>query len=314
MAKLLGIDTSNYTTSLAVYDTCGEVVQQKKLLPVAKGQLGLRQSDAVFHHTVQLPQLFEQLAQSVSLTGVQAVGVSVSPRTEEGSYMPCFLAGVSAAQAFCAASGAALHRFSHQQGHIAAALYSSARLDLLKRRFLAFHVSGGTTDALLVEPDKNSLPQITLVASSLDLKAGQAVDRCGVMLGLDFPAGQALDELASRCDDDFKVRPVLKGVDCSLSGVENKCRNMLAAGESPERIAKFCIQSICASLDKMAEKLLAEYGELPLVFSGGVMSNRYISCTLGQKYGAFFAQPAFSCDNAAGVAVLAAVSEGIIQL
>lgn len=314
MPKFLGIDTSNYTTSLAVYDSFGGgVVQQKKLLPVAKGQLGLRQSDAVFHHTVQLPQLFEQLLRTVSLSGVQAVGVSAVPRTESGSYMPCFLAGVSAAQAFCAACGAALHRFSHQQGHIAATLFSAGRLDLLKQRFLAFHVSGGTTDALLVEPDERFLPRITLVASSLDLKAGQAVDRCGVMLGLAFPAGQALDELASRCDDEFRIRPVLKGADCSLSGVENKCRNMLAAGESPERIAKFCVQSICAALDKMAEKLLAEYGELPLVFSGGVMSNSYISRVLGSKYGACFAQPAFSCDNAAGVAVLAAVTEGILQ-
>ena len=315
MPKILGIDTSNYTTSLAAYDTDGgEIVQQKKLLPVAKGQLGLRQSDAVFHHTVQLPQLFGQLSETVSLIGVQAVGVSVSPRTGEGSYMPCFLAGVSAAQAFCAASGAKLHRFSHQQGHIAAALYSANRVDLMKERFLAFHVSGGTTDALLVEPDETGLPQITLVASSLDLKAGQAVDRCGVMLGLDFPAGQALDDLAKRCSDDFRIKPVLKGANCSLSGIENKCRAMLTAGDSPERIAKFCICSICAALDKMAETLLAEYGDLPLVFSGGVMSNSLISRELGQKYGAYFAQPAFSCDNAAGVAIMAAAREGLIRL
>lgn len=315
MPKILGIDTSNYTTSLAVYDAQdGSIRQQKKLLPVAKGQLGLRQSDAVFHHTVQLPQLFEQLSAAVPLTDVQAVGVSVSPRTQEGSYMPCFLAGVSAAQTFCAASGAALHRFSHQQGHIAAALYSANRLDLIGQRFLAFHVSGGTTDALLVEPDENDLLRITLAASSLDLKAGQAVDRCGVMLGLDFPAGQALDELASRCEDSFRIRPVLKGANCSLSGIENKCRAMLTVGESPERIAKFCIQSICAALDKMAETLLAQYGELPLLFSGGVMSNSLISRELTQKYGAYFAQPAFSCDNAAGVAVLAALREGIIRV
>ncbi len=315
MPNYLGIDTSNYTTSLAAFDTDGDtVVQQKKLLPVAKGQLGLRQSDAVFHHTVQLPQLFEQLLAAVPLTGVKAVGVSAVPRTEEGSYMPCFLAGVSAAQAFCAASGAALYRFSHQQGHIAAALYSAKRLDLFKQRFLAFHVSGGTTDALLVEPGDNGMPMITLVATSLDLKAGQAVDRCGVMLGLDFPAGQALDELASQCDDIFRIRPVLKGVNCSLSGIENKCRAMLTAGEPPERIAKFCIQSVCAALDKMAEKLLEQYGELPLVFSGGVMSNSFISRSLGLKYGAAFAQPAFSCDNACGAAVLAAVQEGSVRL
>ncbi len=315
MPKILGIDTSNYTTSLALFDTdSGEMIQQKRLLPVAEGQLGLRQSDAVFHHTVQLPELFEKLQQTVSLAGVRAVGVSSAPRTEKGSYMPCFLAGISAAQAFSSAGSAELHRFSHQQGHIAAALFSANRLDLLRERFLAFHVSGGTTDALLVEPDCNGMPNIQLVASSLDLKAGQAVDRCGVMLGLRFPAGQALDDLACQCEDSFKIKPVLKGVNCSLSGVENKCRAMMDAGERPERIAKFCIQFLCVTLDEMTQRLLSEYGHLPLVFSGGVMSSRIISRTLGEKYGAVFAQPAFSCDNAAGIAVLTAVREGLMHI
>lgn len=313
MPLVLGVDTSNYTTSLACFDTENNViVQQKNLLPVAEGQLGLRQSDAVFHHTVQLPQLFDLLSEKCSLDTVRSVGVSVKPSGEEKSYMPCFLSGISAATAFSKATGSSLHRFSHQQGHIAAALYSAGRLDLLGERFLAFHVSGGTTQALLVEPDEHEICKVTLVATSLDLKAGQAVDRVGVMLGLKFPAGKALDELACKCNDSFKIKPVLRGCDCSLSGVENKCRKMLEAGESHERIARYCIEYICAAVDGMAAALLEKYGSLPLVFSGGVMSNSVISKRLTDKYSAHFAAPEFSCDNAAGIAVLAAITEKYI--
>lgn len=313
MSLTLGVDTSNYTTSLACFDTASNsIIQKKKLLPVAKGQLGLRQADAVFHHTVQLPQLFEQLSAACELDRVSAVGVSVKPSGEERSYMPCFLSGISAATAFAAAKSCTLHRFSHQQGHIAAALYSADRLDLLSDRFIAFHVSGGTTQALLVEPDEAEICKATLIASSLDLKAGQAVDRVGVMLGLDFPAGKALDTLACQCEERFKIKPVLRGADCSLSGVENKCKKMLECGEPHERVARFCIEYICAALDGMADALLKEYGMLPLLFSGGVMSNSIISQRLTEKYSALFAAPEFSCDNAAGIAVLTAITEKMI--
>lgn len=305
MPCYLGVDTSNYTTSLSFFDSeKGEVIQRKKLLPVGKGQLGLRQADAVFHHTVQLPELFEQLKNDCDLSKVTAVGVSDRPCGDEGSYMPCFLAGISAATAFSAVNNLPLLRFTHQQGHIAAALFSAGRLDLLKEKFIAFHVSGGTTQALLVEPDGENICKTRLIASSLDLKAGQAVDRVGVMLGLDFPAGKELDKLACLCNEKIKVRPVMRGCDCSLSGVENKCRKMLDDGESKEKIARFCIEYICASLDGMAGALFDKYGKLPLVFSGGVMSNSIISRRLGDKYGAFFAAPEFSCDNAAGTAIL----------
>ena len=197
MSLILGIDTSNYTTSLAVVDTEHKTaIQSKKLLPVAEGALGLRQSDAVFHHTVQLPQLFEQLKCQCQLSDVTAVGVSVTPRSEEGSYMPCFLSGVSAATAFAMSGNLPIYRFSHQQGHIAAALFCTDKLELLNETFLAFHVSGGTTEAVIVTPDKDNICKTQLVATSLDLKAGQAVDRVGVAMGISFPAGKQLDELA----------------------------------------------------------------------------------------------------------------------
>ena len=308
MPDVLGIDTSNYTTSAALLRS-GTIRQSKKLLPVRPGEKGLRQSDAVFHHVQQLPEVLDALPFAEAKIG--AVGVSNRPRSIEGSYMPCFLVGISAAKAAALSLGVPLHAFSHQQGHIAAALYSAGKLGLLRESFLAFHVSGGTTEAVLCKPDKAGIFSTTVAAQSLDLKAGQAVDRVGVMLGLSFPAGPELEKLALQTAKTFRIRPAMKGADCSLSGVENRCQTMLAHGVPKEEIAAFCLQSVLAALDGMAACLLKEYGNLPLLFAGGVMSNSILRTALSPKYGAYFAEPAFSADNAAGVAVLAALKEGV---
>ena len=48
----LGLDTSNYRTSLAVISLDGKILfQSRELLPVARGERGLRQSDAVYLHS-----------------------------------------------------------------------------------------------------------------------------------------------------------------------------------------------------------------------------------------------------------------------
>ena len=314
MAVYLGIDTSNYTTSTALFDSDAwaqgglAVKMEKKLLPTAPGALGLRQSDAVFAHVQQLGGLAGQLFGKEPPT-LDGVGVSIFPRRVEGSYMPCFLVGQMGAQLVSSAMGVPLYTFSHQEGHIAAALYSAGRLDLMKERFIAFHLSGGTTDALLVEPGEPFF-KITQVGRSLDLKAGQAVDRVGLMLGLKFPCGPELTELALGCDEQIKVRPTMKGTDCCLSGIENRCHKLLDEGKAPEYIALYCLKSIEAALDGMTAALLQKYGELPLVYAGGVMSNVIIRRKFESKYGGIFAQPQFSSDNAAGIAVLAALSAG----
>ena len=305
MPEYLGIDTSNYTTSAAVYiSEENRIVQVKRLLPVKPGELGLRQSDAVFHHTKQLPELVEQLYSDASLGRPAAVTASARPRNVEGSYMPCFLAGEGFARSFAAIERILLFTTSHQIGHILAALYSADRFDLIKERFIAFHVSGGTTDCLLCEPDEEDIMKITQIGASLDLKAGQAVDRTGVMLGLSFPCGPELERLAVNADKRFKVKPVIKDGNCCLSGVENKCRTMLDAGEKPENIARYCLDMITATITAMTDHAISLYGELPLLFAGGVMSDKLIREEVLIRYpGSSFAEPEFSCDNASGTAI-----------
>ena len=175
----------------------------------------------------------------------------------------------------------------------------------MDKPFIAFHFSGGTSDGLLVRPDGKRL-QIEQIAGSLDLKAGQAVDRVGLMLGLSFPAGPALEQLAAQSEKNYKIKPVMKVCDCSFSGVENRCRSMLEKGESPCDIARYCLDFIAASLSGMTEKLLEQYGPYPLLYAGGVMSNQYIRRIIEQRFGGVFCPPVYSSDNADGIAVLAA--------
>lgn len=297
----LGIDTSNYTTSLALFDG-KNIIQRKKVLSVKKGERGLRQSDAVFQHTVNMPLLMSELDFS---SGIDSVGVSTRPRSVEGSYMPCFLVGENVATAVSKTSNVPLYKTSHQVGHILAALYSVERLDLINEKFIAFHLSGGTTEALIVTPDKDDIVKCTLVASSSDLKAGQAVDRTGVLLGLDFPCGKELDALSEKSDREFKIKPSMKGLNCSLSGVENKVKKMLADNESREDIAKFALSFVSASVLEMCKRVIKEYGELPILFSGGVSSNSLLRKTINENLNAYFAESEFSLDNASGTAVYA---------
>lgn len=296
----IGFDTSNYTTSLATYD--GKTVYQaKQVLTVKPGERGLRQSDAVFQHTVNMPKLCEKLSFEVP----QAVGVSTRPRNVDGSYMPCFLVGENAATVLSSVNNIPLYKTSHQVGHILAALYSAEKLDLINQTFLAFHLSGGTTEALLVEPDNDEIIKATVVANSTDLKAGQAVDRTGVMLGLTFPCGKELDRLSLQSEKEYKIKPTMLDGNCSLSGVENKAKNMIDKGESAEDVAKFVLTYIAETVSAMLGGVVQRYGDLPVVFSGGVASNSLLRKTINERFNAYFAASEFSLDNAAGTAIYA---------
>ncbi|MDE6751307.1 MAG: peptidase M22 [Eubacterium sp.] len=300
----LGFDTSNYTTSVAFFDG-KEIFQKKKLLEVKAGERGLRQSDAVFQHTVNLPALMKMLTEEFDFKSIRSVGVSTRPRNVDGSYMPCFLVGESNAVCVSSVNKVSLYKTSHQVGHILAALYSIDRLDLVKAPFVAFHVSGGTTEALLVTPDDEEIIKAELIAESTDLKAGQAVDRAGVMMGLKFPCGAELDKMAQNSSKEFKIKPSMNGLNCSLSGVENKAKKMFDNNESNNDIAKFVVSYICEALSEMLERIMEKFGEMPVVFAGGVSSNSIIKEKIGKKYNAYFAKPEYSCDNAAGIAIYA---------
>jgi N6-L-threonylcarbamoyladenine synthase len=305
----VGFDTSNYTTSAAVCDEQGRVVANLKIpLPVKEGNRGLRQSDAVFEHVRNLPALMGALKEVLVGYDPVAVGVSATPRQAEGSYMPCFLSGKAVANAFAAAVNCPVHEFSHQDGHVMAAVYSSGEEERLlsSERFLAFHVSGGTTELLLVRPRKNDEGfDIELVGETLDINAGQAIDRVGVSMGLTFPAGPEMERLAAEYKGKLPKRSVcVREGSCSLSGVENIAAKMLSEGKDKSFVAAFVFDFVERTLAEMCAFAIEKYGDMPVLFAGGVMSNKLMRKGLGKSFDALFAEPEFSADNAAGISLL----------
>ena len=298
---ILAFDTSNYTTSVALCDMEGNIVENLKLpLPVGKGQRGLRQSEALFHHVNRLPDLLKQLKFSGKIV---AVGYSSAPRECEGSYMPCFLAGRMAANSVAAANSIPVYEFSHQNGHIMAAMYSADKTDLVGSDFYAFHVSGGTTEVLKVTGSDDKFISSSVIGGTLDLNAGQVIDRIGVLMGLSFPAGRAMEALALEyCGKIDPFTPSVKGIECNLSGLENKASQLFENTNDKNRVAAFVLESVKKTLNKITVNLFDEFGKLPVIYAGGVMSCSVIRNALSQ-YGSF-SDPAFSCDNAAGCALL----------
>ena len=301
---VLGLDTSNYTTSAAVFDG-EEGRNQGRLLEVRPGELGLRQSDALFQHVKHLPEVVEALLGEEGLGTVQAVGASTRPRAVEGSYMPCFLAGASQGQVLSQVLGVPFYAFSHQQGHLAAAAWSAGRLDLLDRPFLAWHLSGGTTELLRVEPEEDGVAvRAEILGGTSDISAGQLIDRTGVLLGLSFPAGKGVEKLSRQAQKREYYKVKVNGLTFSLSGMENKVRQMVQRGEEPAEIAWFAQETVCRVVQACTKAAMEEYPGLPVLCSGGVASNGRLKELLRQNCGALFAQPQFSTDNAMGTAVL----------
>ena len=299
--SVIGFDTSNYTTSIAYFNGVNGV-NCSKLLPVKHGELGLRQSDAVFHHTKSLPELSGRLFSDTDVSGVTAVGVSTRPRAVDGSYMPCFMVGYSHAALLASALHVQLVEVSHQQGHVAASLWSAGHLDLMDEAHLAWHLSGGTTELLLVEPEGKNV-RCTRIGGTTDISAGQLIDRTGQLLQLPFPSGKHLDALSKEAEgtDVFKVK--CPGMDFSLSGVQNKVQQYHDKVNAPAETAAYALRCVAGAVLQATKNAQKAYPGLRVVFSGGVASNSMLRQILA-PLDPVFSEPQYSTDNAMGVAVL----------
>ncbi len=324
----LGIDTSCYTTSVALADERGPLASARRLLPVAQGEAGLRQSDAVFLHSRQLPGLVEQVF-SECRARPDCVCASAAPREGEESYMPVFLVGEGTGRALAAALDVPFVRTTHQQGHLRAARVDSG---LASDRFLALHLSGGTTDVLLCEGGR-----VTPLGSSLDLHAGQLVDRVGVRLGLPFPAGPALEALATSAPSGLSEGPYfpedradpaaeasvlppvsglvpssVRGASCHLSGAEAQLMR-LCGTLPPAAVAAETYDVLCRTILKMLDNAARDTGVHDALLFGGVMSSALLRRMCLQRVDKrrvplrlYFGRPELSGDNAVGVALIGA--------
>ncbi|WP_195269170.1 peptidase M22 [Eubacterium sp. 1001713B170207_170306_E7] len=308
----LGIDTSNYTTSIAVADAAGDVVYEAGiLLQVKPGERGLRQSEALYQHVKNLPALFEKLPEHLRLRErLQVVCYSDRPRPLEDSYMPVFRAGIGCGKTIGSLFGVPTLAVSHQENHIRSAIYGSgAKPEALRFPLLATHFSGGTSEILLVDTKKSGY-DCKIVGATLDLNAGQLIDRVGVRLGYAFPAGRALEQLAREAvAHDCVIPSRVEKTDFHFSGQENKAAALLDAGVPPAEVAYGLHRCIAKTLSKAIARAAAVYGAQDVLFSGGVMSNQIIRALIEKELDRkrlrlHFTQPCYATDNAAGNALL----------
>ena len=309
MDVAIGFDTSCYTTSVAAVDANGKVIAfQRMLLPVQSGQRGLRQSEAVFAHVRQMPALAKQMEQQLAGADIVAVAASSAPSEDEASYMPVFTVGAGYAATLGSLLKVPCYYFSHQQGHIAAGQLYNPSMD---ERYIALHLSGGTTELVLSDHSK-----LTLLGGSLDLHAGQLIDRVGVAMGLGFPAGPALERLAMA-----NTAPTMAAIpanlarddlDCHFSGAETRCQQWIAEGKMDrELIAAEVFDLLARTVARMIAAACRQTDTKQALVVGGVASSTLLRQLLimrlhklGSNVEVRFGKPEYSADNAAGIAWL----------
>ena len=305
MKAVLGIDTSCYTTSAAIVSLEKEIlVSARRLLTVQMGGRGLQQSAGLFQHIQNLPQMIDQAVHQAGDIQIEAVSASTKPRPAEDSYMPVFRAGESQARAAASLLNVPFYAFSHQEGHVRAALVGT-EIDE-KQQYIVFHLSGGTTEMLACNP------QLQLIGKSLDLHAGQFIDRIGVKMGLPFPAGPYLEKLAEQAKPSGVLGVSIRDCDCSISGAESKASRLIdSRAYSNEQIAAECFDFIARTVFRMMENGLKATGAKQALLAGGVASSdlfRKMLYARARKAGLqcriCFARPELSGDNAVGIALL----------
>lgn len=304
---IIGIDTSCYTTSVAAVTPDGEVIAScRKLLPVPLGERGLRQSEAVFVHVRRLPELMEELAGKLEGAKILAICASKRPRDDEASYMPVFHAGDAQGRGIAALLGVPFFSATHQRGHIEAAKVDSG---VAAGDLLAVHLSGGTTEILSLKGET-----LTLLGGTLDLHAGQVVDRAGVALGLPFPSGPHLEKLALRGSARALLPVNMVGMDCHLSGAESQVQRWIQKGEmSPEDIAREVYDLLARTVARMICTAGEKTGIAQTLIAGGVASSplfrELVTARVAKRDREMrlcFGKPEYSGDNAVGVALIGA--------
>ncbi len=305
----LGIDTSCYTTSVAAVDEKGNLISSKRrLLSVAEGERGLRQSEAFFKHINNFPELYKELLNDVDPKEIAAVCVSTQPRGISSSYMPVFFAGRRLAESIAMSLNIPLFATDHQQGHIQAALYG---IEMPTDKFCAVHLSGGTTEVLLINQTETEY-KAKIIAATKDINAGQLIDRLGVKMDMGFPAGKEVDKRACLFKGTKILLPISASYDaCNFSGTEAAAIREYENGTDVDAVCEGVMSAIARTLAKMVGGAAYYAGISDVLMAGGVSSSEYLRKYLpayiekrGMHVNLKFSFAELSSDNAVGVALL----------
>ncbi len=304
----LGLDTSAYTTSLALVDQDENLIYERRIpIPVKEGQLGLRQSEAVFAHIRNVPLLWSEWRTESKPDQIRAVSVSDRPRPLEHSYMPVFKVGESFGLFLAQTMGLDYFYSSHQEGHIMAGLWSAAAGNGL---YLVVQASGGTTEILSAEEVESGWLRTAFIGGTADLNAGQFIDRIGSGMNLPFPAGPHLESLACKSAGKLPRLPqAVKGVEISFSGPASEAERLLKRGCPPENLARAVEICIADSFNLAVSGAWNDtQGYTGLLVVGGVSANSFIRNRISSFFkgkAVYFAERRHGGDNAVGQAVTA---------
>ena len=305
---ILGFDTSCYTTSIAAITLNKEIILNEKIiLKVKKNNKGLRQSEAVFQHVNNIGEISKVINNKLKNYNIVGVCASTKPRPVDNSYMPVFSVGYNFAKLLSSINECSLYETTHQENHIEASLLNNNLEN--KDKFLAVHMSGGTTEILLVE-NKISTYNLEIVGGSLDISFGQLVDRLGVNLNYNFPCGKYIDENALRCKEKIKtgLKTSVREGYMNLSGIENQL-NKIIHDYDKEYLSKILLDTLVRSMYKSLIFICGKYNLKEVLFGGGVSSSKYIKKQLSEKLkkegiNAYFTDREYATDNGVGCAII----------
>lgn len=299
----VGIDTSAYTTSIAIIDSDFNVLKNLKyMLKVENGKKGLRQQEAVFQHIMNLSRYIEEAFSDIDNSLIETISCSNKPRNLEDSYMPVFLVSELIAKTMGSMLNITPSYFSHQEGHLGVVV---DHLDKMKiEKFIGLHFSGGTSEILEIEM-KNFKFDIKIIGGTLDISFGKFIDRIGVALGFDFPAGKYIEGLNASNQTILKQPISVKEGWFNLSGAETYLLNEIDRGVAKEEIACATEQIMEKTLLRALENIIEDKKQY-IIFTGGVASNTRLRRSLLAKYGEYVIIPEKSLctDNAVGLAKL----------
>lgn len=309
----LGVDTSCYTTSVAIVDDKLNIIAEEKiLLSVKSGSRGLRQSEGYFQHVENLAKIFNEQSIKTNLKNVKCLASSDKPRNVDGSYMPVFLAGTNILKILSSFSDENLINFSHQEGHIMAS--SVMGKHNYKKEAIVVQMSGGTTE-ILHKKFVDGKFKVDIVGGTLDISVGQLIDRSGVLFGLAFPCGREMEEM-SRAGGAVKFPVSTKGGYFNLSGMESYMARYERKNKyKKEHVFYNLFVSIGKTVSQSVVHLMKDLKVSDVLLTGGAASNVIIKSEIEaeiKKHGGmvYYASPKHSTDNAVGIAMLCAINKG----
>ncbi len=305
---VLGIDTSAYTTSIALVDAKNNkiVADKRRVLSVPMGQKGLRQQDAVFQHLKNFHELYGEI--KTDFKNIKTVAVSSRPRNIDGSYMPVFTVGQNYGKIIAKTLDCSYIEYSHQENHIAASLFREYKS--IDDKILAIHMSGGTTEFLKVKKDIKGY-SAEILGGTRDITFGQLIDRIGTLMEFQFPCGMYMEKYIENISSWTKIKTpaIRKAQYINLSGMENFYGNLYTTQKYSKQDIIFSLFNYVAHcILSIIEQIKQDYKYENLIIAGGVATNSIIRNlilnNLKNEYNIILPERENSSDNAVGTAFL----------